>query len=54
MTGRIRFAEGLSPDLQGKVTADAIADNREQLLLAYANGKFKAHCLWASRPMRKR
>ena len=36
---------GLPPELLEKDTADAIADNPEQQLLAYAYGKFKEHGL---------
>ena len=45
VTGRLRFTEGLPPDLQAKATADAIADHTQQQLLAYVWGKFKEHGL---------
>lgn len=41
VTGRIRFTEGLAPDLQAKATTDGIAENSEQQLLAYVFGTFK-------------
>ena len=41
VTGRIRFTEGLPPDLQAKATTDAIADHSEQQLLAFVFGTFK-------------
>jgi hypothetical protein len=45
LTGRIRFTEGLPPDLQAKATTDAIADHSEQQLLSFVFGKFKEHGL---------
>ncbi len=41
VTGRIRFTEGLAPDLQAKATSDAITDHPEQELLAFVFGTFK-------------
>ena len=41
VTGRIRFTEGLAPDLQTKATTDSIADHSEQQLLAFVFGTFK-------------
>ena len=41
ISGRVRFIEGLSPQLQTQATADAVGDNPEQQLLAYVFGKFK-------------
>jgi len=41
ISGRARFIEGLSPQLQAQATADAVSDHREQQLLAYVFGKFK-------------
>ena len=38
---RVRFIEGLSPQLQAKTIADAVGDHPEQQLLAYVLGKFK-------------
>lgn len=45
VTGRIRFVEGLTPDLQTKATSDAIANHAEQQLLAYVFGKLGEHGL---------
>ena len=41
ISGRVRFIEGLSPQLQTQATADAVSDHPEQQLLAYVFGKFK-------------
>lgn len=41
ISGRVRFIEGLAPQLQAQATADAVADHPEQQLLAYVFGKFK-------------
>ena len=41
LSGRARFIEGLSPQLQAQATADAVGDHPERQLLAYVYGKFK-------------
>jgi len=41
VSGRARFIEGLSPQLQTQATADAVGDHPEPQLLAYVFGKFK-------------
>ncbi len=41
VSGRVRFIEGLSPQLQTQATEDAVGDHPEQQLLAYVFGKFK-------------
>ena len=41
ISGRVRFIEGLLPQLQTQATVDAASDQPEQLLLAYVFGKFK-------------
>jgi len=41
VSARVRFIEGLSPQLQAKTIADAVSDHPEQQLLAYVFGKFK-------------
>ena len=41
VTGRVRFIEGLSPQLQTQATVDAVGDHPKQQLLAYVFGKFK-------------
>jgi len=41
ISGRARFIEGLSPQLQTQAIADAVGDHPEQPLLAYVFGKFK-------------
>jgi len=41
ISGRVRFIEGLSPQLQAKTIADAVGDHPEQPLLAYVLGKFE-------------
>ena len=41
ISGRVRFIEGLSPQMQAQATLDAVADHSEQQLLAYVFGKFK-------------
>lgn len=41
ISGRARFFEGLSPQLQAQATADAVSDHPEQQLLACVYGKFK-------------
>jgi len=40
ISARVRIIDGLSPQLQQQAITDAIADHPEQLLLAYAFGKF--------------
>ena len=41
ISGRVRFIEGLPPQLQAQATAEAVGDHPEQQLLAYVFGKFK-------------
>ena len=41
ISGRVRFIEGLSRQLQTQATLDAVGDHPEQQLLAYVFGKFK-------------
>ena len=41
VTGRVRFIEGLIPQLQTLVTLDAVGDHPEPQLLAYVFGNFK-------------
>ena len=41
ISGRVRFIEDLSPQLQAKTISDAVGDHPEQPLLAYVLGKFK-------------
>ena len=41
ISGRVRFIEGLSPQLQTQATVDAVSDHPEPQLLAYVFGKFK-------------
>lgn len=41
VSGRVRFTEGLSPELQAKATTDAIENHPEELLLAHVFGTFK-------------
>ena len=45
ISGRVRFIEGLTPELQTRATLDAVGDHPEQQLLAYLYGKFKEHGL---------
>ena len=45
VSGRVRFIEGLSPELQAQATADAVGDHPEQQLLAYVFGKFNENNL---------
>ena len=45
ISGRVRFIEGLTPQLQAQATSDAVGDHPEQQLLAYAFGKFKENGL---------
>ena len=45
ISGRVRFIEGLSPQLQAKTIADTVGDHPEQPLLAYVLGKFKENGL---------
>jgi hypothetical protein len=45
ITGRVRFIEGLTPELQTQATMDAVGDHPEQLLLAYVFGKFQENDL---------
>lgn len=42
---RVRFIEGLTPELQTQATVEAVGNHPEQLLLAYVYGKFKEHGL---------
>ena len=41
VSARVRFIEGLSPQLQAKTIADAVGDHSDQPLLAYVFRKFK-------------
>jgi len=41
ISGRVSFAEGLSPELQDQVALDIVREQPEQHLLAYVYGKFK-------------
>ena len=41
ISGRARFIEGLSPQLQAQAITDAVGDHPEQQLLAYVFAKFK-------------
>lgn len=45
ISGRVRFIEGLTPQLQAQATADAVGDHAERQLLAYVFGKFKENGL---------
>jgi hypothetical protein len=45
IAGRVRFIEGLTPQLQARATADAVGDHAEQQLLAYVFGKFNENGL---------
>ena len=45
ISGRVRFIEGLTPQLQAQATSDAVGDHAEQQLLAYVFGKFKENGL---------
>ena len=45
ISGRVRFIEGLTPQLQAQATSDAVGDYPEQQLLAYVFGKFKENGL---------
>lgn len=45
IAGRVRFIEGLTPQLQALATEDAVGDHAEQQLLAYVFGKFKENGL---------
>ena len=45
VSGRVRFIEGLTPQLQAQATSDAVGDHAEQQLLAYVLGKFKENGL---------
>lgn len=40
ITGRVRFTEGLTPELQNKAATEAALTHPEQQLLAYVFGKF--------------
>ena len=42
ISGRVRFIEGLSPQLQTQATVDAVSDHPEQQLLAYVFGDRKS------------
>jgi hypothetical protein len=41
ISGRTRFIEGLTPQLQSQAVADAVGDHPEQQLLAHVFGMFK-------------
>jgi hypothetical protein len=41
VSGRVRFIEDLSPQMQAQAIADAVSNHPEQQLLAYVFGKFK-------------
>lgn len=45
VSGRVRFMEGLTPQLQAQATLDALGAHPEQQLLAYVFGKFKENGL---------
>jgi hypothetical protein len=45
ISARVRFTEGLSPELAAQATLDAIDDHPEQLLLAYVYGKMRENGL---------
>ena len=45
ISGRVRFIEGLTPQLQAHATSDAVGDHAELQLLAYVFGKFKENGL---------
>jgi hypothetical protein len=45
ITGRVRFIDGLSPQLQAQAASNAAGDHPEQQLLAYVYGKFMEHGL---------
>ena len=45
IAGRVRFIEGLTPQLQTQATLDAVGDHSESQLLAYVYGKFKENGL---------
>ena len=45
ISGRVRFIEGLTPQLQTQATSDAVGGHPEQQLLAYVFGKFKENDL---------
>ena len=45
ISGRVRFIEGLTPELQTRTISDAIATHPEQQLPAYVFGKFKENGL---------
>lgn len=45
ISGRVRFIEGLTPQLQAQAISDAVGDHPEQQLLAYIFGKFKENGL---------
>ena len=45
ISARVRFIEGLTPQLQTQATWDAVGDHPEQQLLAYVFGKFKENGL---------
>jgi len=45
VSGRVRFIEGLTPQLQAQATLDALGAHPEQQLLAYVFGKFKENGL---------
>ncbi len=45
ISGRVRFIEGMTPQLQAQATLDAVGAHAEQQLLAYVYGKFKEHGL---------
>jgi hypothetical protein len=45
VSGRVRFMEGLTPQLQAQATLEALGAHPEQQLLAYVFGKFKENGL---------
>ena len=45
ISGRVRFIEGLTPQLQAQATSDSVCNHSEQQLLAYVYGKFKENGL---------
>jgi hypothetical protein len=49
LTGRVRFVEGLSPELLDRAVRDQIAEHGEPYLLAFAYGHMQEHDLVAVR-----
>ncbi len=41
VTGRVRFSEGLSPEMRTQATSEAVDNHPQKLLLAYVFGTFK-------------